>query len=138
MPAPTDADLLKDPEVKRALEDAWTDSLPGDPAKRHEVGGWIYMDTTTGAITVRRAAAGGQASVDLRSPPVVPGSVVVGTFHTHPNPKAEGWKVGPSPADTKSANTLGVPCLIRAEDKIHTTGPSSRRGGLAGGPGFPP
>jgi hypothetical protein len=27
--------------------------------------------------------------------------------------------------------------IIRAEDGIHTTGPTARRGGLAGNPGFP-
>jgi hypothetical protein len=36
-----------------------------------------------------------------------------------------------------SAWELGVPCIIRAEDGIHTTGPDSRRGGLTGNPGFP-
>jgi hypothetical protein len=37
-----------------------------------------------------------------------------------------------------SAWLFGVPCLIRADDGDHTTGPASRRGGLAGGPGYPP
>jgi proteasome lid subunit RPN8/RPN11 len=87
---------------------------------------------------VRRAPAGAQAALDLSAPPVVAGAVVVATFHTHPNPSAEGWKPGPSAADTQSAWLLGVPCLIRADDGVHTTGPSSRRGGLAGGPGYPP
>lgn len=138
MPAPTTAELLADPVVRRALEDAWLDSLPGDPARRHEEGGWIYTDVTSGSIAVRRAAPGAQAVLDLSTPPVVPEAVVVGTFHTHPNPSAEGWDPGPSTADTRSALILGVPCLIRADDAIHSTGPDSRRGGLAGGPGYPP
>jgi len=124
--------------VRQALEQAWIDSLPGDPIQRHEEGGWIYMDTVTGDVAVRRAPAGGQATLDLTTPPVVPGAVVVGTFHTHPNPSAEGWEPGPSAADTQSAWQFGVPCLIRADDGTHTTGPASRRGGLAGGPGYPP
>src|SRR5262245_16550474 len=75
MQAPTVAELLRDPDVQRALEQAWVDSLPDDPAQRHEEGGWIYMDTTTGAIAARRAAAGGRATLDLNTPPVVSGAV---------------------------------------------------------------
>jgi len=44
--------------VQQALEQAWDDSLPGDPVQRHEEGGWIYMDNTTGIVVVRRAPAG--------------------------------------------------------------------------------
>jgi hypothetical protein len=138
MQAPTTTELLNTAVVKQALDDAWADSLPGDPVQRHEEGGWILMDTATGTVTAHRAPAGSQAVLDLDLPPLVPGSVVVATFHTHPNPTSEGWESGPSPEDTQSAWLLGVPCLIRADDGIHTTGPDSRRGGLAGGPGFPP
>ena len=74
---------------------------------------------------------------DVSDPPLVTGSIVVATFHTHPNPSAEGWQPGPSPDDFESAWTLGVPCLIRADDGVHATGPDSRRGGLLGGPGYP-
>ena len=104
----------------------------------HEEGGWIYMDNTTGIVGVRRAPAGAQTTLDLSTPPVVSGAVVVATFHTHPNPCAERWEPGPSEADTQSAWLFGVPCLIRAEDGSHTTGPAARRGGLTGGPGYPP
>ena len=138
MQAPTVANLLKDPIVRQALEQAWMDSLPADPAQRHEEGGWVFADTTTGAISVQRPPAGVRASLDLNTPPIVPDAVVVATFHTHPNPSAEGWNPGPSAADTRSAWLFGVPCLIRADDGVHTTGPDSRRGGLAGGPGYPP
>jgi hypothetical protein len=96
------------------------------------------MDTSIGAIMVWRAPAGTRAVLNLNTPPVVAGAVVVATFHTHPNPSAEGWDPGPGASDTQSAWLLGVPCLIRAEDGIHTTGPTARRGGLAGGPGYPP
>jgi hypothetical protein len=137
MPAPTTAELLSNPVVHEAMEDAWVDSQPNDSALRHEEGGWIYLNTTTGTIGVERAPVGGQAVLDLNAPTIVAGSVVVGTFHTHPNPSADGWDPGPSADDTQSAWILGVPCLIRADDGIHTTGPDSRRGGLAGGPGFP-
>jgi hypothetical protein len=138
MDAPTAAELLANSVVREALEQAWRESLPDDPILRCEEGGWIYMDPTTGAISIRRASAGGRATLDLSSPPVVPGAVVVATFHTHPNPIAEGWDPGPSRDDTQSAWLLGVPCLIRADNGVHTTGPTSRRGGLAGDSGFPP
>ncbi len=75
--------------VQQALEQAWNASLAGDPIQRHEEGGWIYMDHTTGMVAVRRAPAGAQASLDLSTPPVVPRAVVVATFHTHPNPSAD-------------------------------------------------
>lgn len=138
MQAPTATEMLNEPVAWQALEQAWVDSLPGDPAQRHEEGGWVYLDTTTGAISVRRAPAGTRAILDLNTPPLVLGSVVVATFHTHPNPSAEGWDPGPSAADTQSAWILGVPCLVRADNGIYTTGPNARRGGLLGGPGFPP
>jgi hypothetical protein len=138
MQPPTAADLQKLPVVRQALEQAWLDSLSGDPNRRHEEGGWIYMDATKGDVLVRRAPAGTQAALDLSLPPLVPGAAVVATFHTHPNPSAEGWDPGPSAEDTNTASLFGVPCLIRADDGIHTTGPTSRRGGLSGGPGYPP
>ncbi len=137
MQAPTGVELLNEPVVRQALQQAWLDSLPTDPALRHEEGGWIYMDATIGLISVSRASSGARAALDLNSPPVVDGSVIVATFHTHPNPSAEGWDPGPSTDDTESANILGVPCLIRADDGVHITGPASRRGGLIGGSTYP-
>jgi len=137
MHAPTIQELLNSPLVQQALEDSWLASLANDPEYRHEEGGWVYMDVTTGNLSVRRAPAGARAELDMDSPELVVGSVVVATFHTHPNPIGEGWEPGPSPGDTESAWLLGVPCLIRAEDGVRTTGPDSRRGGLAGPPGYP-
>ena len=137
MDAPNIAELMSEPVVLEALEQAWNDSMVGDPKRRHEEGGWIYCDTSTRTITAQRAAAGRRAALNLTSPPLVAGSVVVATYHTHPNPAADGWTTGPSPSDTESAWLVGVPCLIRAEDGIHATGPEVRRGGLGGNPGYP-
>lgn len=137
MDAPRAAELLSDPYVQEALEEAWDDSLPDDPLLRHEEGEWIYVDVVSGEVSTLRAPAGGQAVLDLSSPPTRRGGVVVATFHTHPNPSAEGWNAGPSAEDTDSAWFFGVPCLIRADDGIHVTGPDSRRGGLTGGSGYP-
>jgi hypothetical protein len=127
---PTSAELLNDPTVQQALEQAWIDSQPNDPAARHEEGGWIYMDTTTGRITIRRSIPGGKAELDLGAPPVIHGSIIVGIFHTHPNPMSEGWDPGPSKDDRLVHDRLGLPGLIRADDGVHTVGPVSRRSGL--------
>jgi hypothetical protein len=135
--APTASDLLDDPIVQAAMQQAWIDSFADDPNARHEEGGWIYTDTTTGQTGIRRAPTGTTTSLDLGNPPMVPGSVVVGTFHTHPNPTADGWDPGPSPDDQYGAQYSGVPWLIQADDGTHTTGPASRRGGLTGDPGYP-
>jgi hypothetical protein len=137
MQAPSADELLKEVKLLAALEEAWNDSVANDPQRRHEEGGWIYFNATSGDLEIRRATPGSKAAIDLNDPPVVAGAVVVATFHTHPNPSAEGWNPGPSPGDTRSAWILGVPCIIRAEDGIHTTGPERRRGGLSSGPGFP-
>jgi hypothetical protein len=63
--------------------------------------------------------------------------VVVGKFHTHPNPTLEGWDPGPSIADQRVDALHGVPDLIRADDGVYHSGPDSRRGGLGGNAGFP-
>jgi hypothetical protein len=136
--APTAAELLQDAEVQAALDQAWIDSAPGDPMHRHEEGGWIYLDVNSGSLTIQRATRGTGAGIDLSKPPLILDRVVVGKFHTHPNPTAEGWIPGPSEQDELMDDKHGVPDLIRADDGIHFSGPLSRRGGLAGGPGFPP
>ena len=131
------AELSNHPVVQRALEEAWLDSQTNEPARRHEEGGWIYLDLASGDLLVRRAPCGRRSSIDLNQPPLLAGAVVVGKFHTHPNPTAEGWLPGPSAADSRNATRHGVPSLIRADDGIHTTGPDRRRGGLGGNPGYP-
>ena len=135
---PTASELRDDPVVQSALEAAWNDSRSHDSESRHEEGGWIYMNMVTGEFTVRRAPAGYQSEVYLNDPLHVSGYIVVAVFYTHPNPSAEGWEPGPSEADRYADERDGVPDLIRADDGIHVSGPESRRGGLAGGPGFPP
>ena len=137
MQAPTAEELLQSVIVQQALEQAWLDSLPNDPVARHEEGGWIYMDAGTGAITICRASRGIRAAINLDNPAEIRGFVVVGKFHTHPNPTAEGWEPGPSGADLLTDAIHGVPDMIRADDGVHTSGPNQRRGGLVGNPGYP-
>lgn len=45
---------MVNPIVVQAIEQAWIDSQPSDPLLRHEEGGWIFIDTATGQIAVRR------------------------------------------------------------------------------------
>jgi hypothetical protein len=134
---PTAADLEAHPVVRAALDQAWLDSMPDDAIQRHEEGGWIYLNLLTGDILIERAAPGIQAAIDLSSPPVLANAVVVGKFHTHPNPTSEGWLPGPSRSDRVVDARHGVPDLIRADDGVYHSGPDSRRGGLGGNPGFP-
>src|SRR5687767_10889143 len=111
-PTPTVDEIRAIPVVVAELEAAWSDSLPGDSARRHEEGGWIYFSPAQHDYQVRRAEVGGQAFLDLDDPPEIDGYFLVATYHTHPNPTAEGWVTGPSNQDTESAHLLGVPCII--------------------------
>ncbi len=135
---PTASELLAHPDVIQALGEAWADSQVKDPNHRHEEGGWIYLELATGGIVIRRAPAGRRSLLSLGNPPRLANHVIVATFHTHPNPASEGWVTRPSIQDELAARYSGVPWLIRAEDGDHHTGSDSRRGGLLGGPGYPP
>ena len=134
---PSANELLDNPVVIQALDEAWAASESGDSQNRHEEGGWIYMNLATAEISTRRAPRGRQASIDLRHPPHVNGCFVVGKFHTHPNPSSEGWDPGPSTSDRVLDERHGVPDLIRADDGVHLSGPNTRRGGLVGELGYP-
>jgi hypothetical protein len=134
---PTADELLADAVVQQALDAAWVESRPDDPVLRHEEGGWIYMDLATGRLSTIRTPMGSRDSIGLFNPPPLAGSVIVGIFHTHPNPTAEGWVGGPSDADRRIDARLGVPDLIRADDGTYVSGPMSRCGGLSGSPGYP-
>lgn len=136
-PAPPADELRQNPIVMAALEAAWIDSLPGDGQLRHEEGGWIYYDLLRGTISVVRATSGRRRAIDLSQPPELPSCVVVGKFHTHPNPTDEGWEPGPSPRDEVIDELHGVPDLIRSDQGVFVSGPNSRRGGLGGSSGFP-
>jgi hypothetical protein len=162
--APTAGTMLGDATVAAAMRAAFTASSaavtlpPHNPAQPvgpcnppagtpppagvHEEGGWIYMNLITGAVNTRRAAGGGQANINLGGPPDVADSIVVGTFHTHPNVGPCWGHVFPSGTDTNSANNTGVPWLIIgafpnvATIETTNTGPGQRLH-LAGNRGFP-
>jgi len=162
--APTAGTMLGNATVSAAMSAAFTASNPAitlpphtpanpvgpcnppagtpPPAGVHEEGGWIYMNLITGDLTTRSAAGGGQANISLAGPPNVTDSIVVGTFHTHPNVGPCWGAVFPSGTDTASANSGGVPWLIIgafpdvATNQTTSTGPGQRLH-LAGNRGFP-
>lgn len=153
---PTGNELLSDRTVRGTMGAAWTAStpgitrwdtptpgspmaatcnpVPGAPAPAaHEEGGWVYLNLITGGLSTRRAAAGGQAGINVNvGAPTVAESVMVATFHTHPNVGACWGAVTPSGADTNNANNRGIPNLIRgahptiADTRDIFTGPNRR------------
>ena len=135
--APSAAELLRNPLVDAAIDAAWVDSQADDPVRRHEEGGWIYYELSSGQISVIRAQSGERGIINLKTPPELSGCIVVGKFHTHPNPTAEGWDPGPSVDDELTDDLHGVPDLIRSDQGMFTSGPDTRRGGLGGRPGYP-
>ena len=137
MKAPNATELSSHPAVQAALDEAWEDSLPVMATLRHEEGGWIYMDMYSGELSIVRATGGAQTYINLNEPPSFDGSVIVGKFHTHPNPTIEGWHPGPSQSDRRIDEIHGVPDLILADNGLYYSGPDSRRGGLEGETGFP-
>jgi hypothetical protein len=138
MAAPTASELQAQPVVQAAFAAAWADSFPDDPTMRHEEGGYIYCNTTTGDVTSRRAPPGTRKLVDLSYPPSLPGYYLVATYHTHPNPPVDGYDPTPSDADIREADGSSVPWLVIAEEAVYVAGPDQRvGGGFRGDPGYP-
>ncbi len=169
---PTAAMLLATSTVRAALAGAFADSdaavsiwdthdpdpaFAADPCNpapgagvattAHEEGGWVYLNIITNVLTTRRAARGVQAgiNVEVPAPPTLADSVIVATFHTHPNVGA-CWStaarpVFPSGADTRNAAGRGVPNLIRGAfpgvADIHDVNTGPTRLHIAGSQLFP-
>ena len=116
-----------------AMEAAWGASspFPGDPKSRHEEGGWFYMNLLTGSISVA-TTKGDQSSINLGGAPEQADSVVVGYFHTHPNPSTQPdengvvWQGGPSSSDLGLAAAIEVPAFVRSDTGITAYGPGQR------------
>jgi hypothetical protein len=141
--APDYNTLITDATVTDALTTAWTNSNPAVPGlgtTQHEEGGWIYLNLITGNISVTSQTSGGQASINLSSPPTVANSIVVGKFHTHPN-LGPDWEHGPSPGDLTVDAQHGVPDIVVASPTpppltYYQSGPV-RRLHLGGNQGLP-
>lgn len=84
-PTPTPANLLKNPDVIKAIRKAWKDSDYKKPTY-HEESGWIFYNQYNGKISIRRDPPGNKlfASMNADNIPTVEDSILVATFHTHP------------------------------------------------------
>lgn len=133
----TAKELSVHPVVVAAFTAAWADSLSDDAKLRHEEGGWIYQHTSKVEIMIRRALPGLRDRIDLTRPSAVSDHFLVATYHTHPNPTAEGWLPEGSPDDYYNGNVTGVPWFIISDLGVTWVGPDRRRCGLAGPPDFP-
>ena len=145
-------EIMRDPIVTAALAQAWRDTnadiVPVTAAS--EQGGWIYMNLRTGRTTVMRknnplrppARPGenqrGAFDIALDPCPIVPGSILVAYFHTHPTVPF----TGASDPDRQLGRLHGLPGIVRGRDgQYDFTGPERRAGVFADGwryPGFPP
>lgn len=137
MDAPSASELQGDSTVRAAFAAAWADSFADDSQLRHEEGGFIYYNPTTGAIAIRRTRPGAKSELDLSYPPAVRDSYLVAIFHTHPTPAAVGFMPDPSRADHRLADGAGLPFFTIAEEQIYVIGPERRVGGCSGPAGYP-
>ena len=135
-PSDSITDVLKDPRVREALDDAWRDSHEGD-ADEHEEGGWIYQCQMPNVITgesryyteIRRWPPGDVDSSGPAYPPRYEEHCrLVADFHTHPGP---GPRVNPgrdgypnheiSGADLLQSANNGIPGIMRYGHGSDTT-----------------
>lgn len=120
-------DVLNDPRVQEALDQAWRDSQEGTESE-HEEGGYIQQCQNRNAITgevtyftqVLRWPPGDRDSSSPAYPPRQDDNCrTVATFHTHPGgepggPGDDGYTNPiPSPEDYLAAGNDGLPGIIR-------------------------
>ncbi len=119
-PSAAAADVVRDPVVQGALDDAWRDSHEGFPDE-HEEGGFIFQCPTSGGYETRvqRWPAGTSAHGGVRRGPEAPaGCRTVAYFHTHPGGDTTGGDDGyenevPSDDDVNFANRYQIPGIFR-------------------------
>ncbi|MBI5650841.1 MAG: hypothetical protein HZC40_10430 [Chloroflexi bacterium] len=93
--------ILDDPDIRKALEQAWHDSQPGIVGG-HEEGGFILRDAT-GTLSVVRWQTGAQDTIIVPPHPncKIGGNDILATFHTHPN-TADEYLQEPSETDRRA------------------------------------
>jgi Prokaryotic homologs of the JAB domain len=137
MDAPSGDELKAHPVVQAAFAAAWADSFPDDQALRHEEGGYIYINPTTGEVVIRRALPGSRNTLDMTHPPAVPNAFLVATYHTHPTPPSGRITAEPSDDDRELAFGSGIPWFVISHEGVFVTGPDQRDGGFSGPAGYP-
>jgi RHS repeat-associated protein len=122
-PSPTIKKIIADPTVDKAFGEAWAKSNPDAPpvpkgkpgSKKVEQGGWIIWNRDTCAYRViPRPPIPDRRHINLIPYPIVKQpEIVVATFHTHPNTRAEGYPPGPSKEDKLFDDTVSlVPSIM--------------------------
>jgi hypothetical protein len=112
--------IAKDPVVAAAIEKAWNASNPNTPGSKQEQGFWVMRDDKTGALsTVNFPSNGTRDSLTPGAVPAIEGKTAVAFFHTHPNTAAEGYTNGPSTADQKFADRIGIPGIIQSHNGMY-------------------
>lgn len=134
-PSPNVADVLNDPRVQDALEQAWRDSMEGTEGE-HEEGGFIQQCQNVNAITgevsyFTQVLRWPHGTIDGSAPSYSPrqdaSCRTVATFHTHPGPgRGEPGDDGydnhrPSSDDYLSAAESGLPGIVRYGSGDDTT-----------------
>lgn len=112
------SELAERAEVRRAVAEAWDDSMVDDPESRHEEGGWIIHDTNSDSVRIVRVASGERGALSPGAKPSLGADEhLAGFFHTHPNAELDEfgseWHQGPSLADRRWHEAEGVPGIVR-------------------------
>ncbi len=117
--------IANDPVVAAAIEKAWNASNPNTPGSKQEQGFWVMRDDKTGALsTVNFPSSGSRDSLTPGAVPAIEGKTAVAFFHTHPNTVAEGYTNGPSTADQKFADRIGIPGIIQSHNGMYYFDPA--------------
>ena len=128
-------DVMNDPRVREALDEAWRDSMEGTPDE-HEEGAWIQQCQMANGLNgeVRyytQVLRWPHGELDLswswHRPPNDASCRTVGTFHTHPgppmdHPESDGYNNDlPSNDDMAGSANEGLPGIIRfgSGDDVH-------------------
>jgi len=136
--SPTGKQLTEDAVVKSACEAAWADSNvnASNPNDWRENGGYIFMNLVSGQVSTARVPSGNWGGLNLPGPEIkdIPDdSIVVGVFHTHPNPDGAGTC---EDHDVQKSKIDGVPDVVRGAKGPFPCG-VERRLHLAGSRGYP-
>ena len=123
-PASAPGTIQLQPNVNKAMQDAFGRSFPGGKSQEH--GGTLVQDKD-GNVTVVNEHAGTTGTL-TQDRNVGPGQTIVGTYHTHPYDASEGGHKGVSFSDGDMANAAenNQPSLVDAGDKQFMVVPTAQ------------
>ncbi|QQS46047.1 MAG: hypothetical protein IPM66_19330 [Acidobacteriota bacterium] len=135
---PTVAELMKNGNVKKALDEAWKKTVWFDPRQPnrgvvpgdvHEEGGWIFWYPKTKQVKTTVAPPGPRArdnnmvsEISLAGPTYPSGNnwILIADYHTHPNMN----RILRNTPDHLRALNNGVPSIIKRGKEVDYVGPS--------------